>query len=91
MALKNKIHISCKDATLLTCKKQDSALTLKERIQLKIHLFICTVCALFYKQSNLIHNHLTKLNDEQNTDNFIHLEEDKKDALQQMLDTKSKK
>ncbi len=90
MSLKRKIFISCKDATLLTCKKQENAISFKERIQLKIHLFICTVCALFYKQTNLIHEQFTKMNNESHSSS-LHVDETIKINLQQIIDKEIEK
>lgn len=91
MSLKNKILLTCKDATLLTCKMQENAISIRERIQLQIHLLVCKFCALFYKQSNLLHNHLTKLNSENNESNTLQLDETKKAALQLQLDAELEK
>lgn len=52
--MKNRLNISCKKAAYLISKKQESKLTLGERLQLKIHLFICDVCKLFNIQTNHI-------------------------------------
>lgn len=91
MALKNKILLTCKDATLLTCKEQEGAISFKERIQLKIHLLICAMCSLFYKQSALLHNHLTKMNDENYKSVALQLDETEKKALQLQIDAELEK
>ena len=91
MAIKKNIHISCKDATLLTSKKQHNVLSFKEAIQLKIHLAICTMCSLFSKQSNLIHEHLKKMHDENLKTNTLQLDEATKTNLQNKINTELKK
>lgn len=91
MSLKNKILLTCKDATLLTCKEQENAISFREKIQLKFHLLVCKFCALFYKQSNLVHQHLTKMNDESYESNTLQLDETKKTALQLQLDAELEK
>lgn len=48
------LHIDCKTATKMIAQKEDGKLSLKERIQLIIHLFICKVCSLFYKQNKVL-------------------------------------
>ncbi|MFN8282738.1 MAG: hypothetical protein U0U67_05955 [Chitinophagales bacterium] len=86
MSLKNNILLTCKEATLLTCKKQEQAVTVKEKLQLWLHLLICRVCSLFYKQSTLLHEHLTNMHNNQSEFTALHLDEAKKAALQQALD-----
>jgi hypothetical protein len=51
--LKNIIH-NCKEATKLSLKREEQGLSLKERMQLRIHLFFCDACKNFVKQSALI-------------------------------------
>lgn len=48
------LHIDCKTATKMIAQKEEGKLSLKQRIQLIIHLFICKVCALFYKQNKVL-------------------------------------
>jgi hypothetical protein len=49
-----KIQYNCKQATFLIEKKQTGRLTLREKLELKIHLAGCSVCRIFQKQSILI-------------------------------------
>ena len=51
--LKNIIH-NCKQATLLSLKKEEQQLSFKEHFQLGIHLLFCDACKQFIKQSQLI-------------------------------------
>ncbi|MBB5634596.1 hypothetical protein HDF26_002731 [Pedobacter cryoconitis] len=48
--LKNIIY-NCRKATFLIEKKQLTALTVREKIELRIHLTGCSFCRLFQKQS----------------------------------------
>lgn len=48
------LHIDCKTATKMIAQKEDGKLSLKKRIQLIIHLFICKICSLFYKQNKML-------------------------------------
>ncbi|KIO75007.1 hypothetical protein TH53_23095 [Pedobacter lusitanus] len=48
--LKNIIY-NCRKATFLIEKKQITALTLREKVELRIHLTGCSFCRLFQKQS----------------------------------------
>lgn len=49
-----KIIYDCRHATYLIEKKQHTSLTVRERIELYIHLSGCSVCRLFQKQSRWI-------------------------------------
>ena len=46
--------ISCKRATELLSQEQDAPLSTSEKIQLKIHLFICACCEQFRKQLQVL-------------------------------------
>lgn len=87
MSLKSKILLSCKDATLLTCKEQENAITLREKFQLRIHLLVCKFCALFYKQSNEVHKHLTKLHDSTTELPLLQLGDEQKVILQEKINS----
>lgn len=50
--------ISCKKATTFIVKKEEGKLTIKQRLQLWLHLSICSFCKLFLKQNKLISSHL---------------------------------
>jgi hypothetical protein len=47
--------LKCKQATELISQSQDRALTLNERIRLKLHLLICVGCDNCNKQMSFIH------------------------------------
>ena len=61
MGVIKKIQYDCRHATYLIEKKQHTPLTLKERIQLSIHLSGCSVCRLFQRQSRWINRMLRSL------------------------------
>ena len=46
--------IPCTDATFLVSKRQESALTMRERFDLVIHLFLCKSCRRFFEQTRLL-------------------------------------
>ncbi|HEY4288193.1 MAG TPA: hypothetical protein VGN00_13905 [Puia sp.] len=54
MSAIKKIIYNCRHATYLIEKRQHTPLTLKERLQLVIHLSGCSVCRLFQRQSLMI-------------------------------------
>lgn len=49
-----KIAYNCRQATFLIEKKQLSTLTIREKLELKIHLAGCAVCRTFQQQSIVI-------------------------------------
>ncbi|HMH24031.1 MAG TPA: hypothetical protein VK563_19740 [Puia sp.] len=49
-----KIQYDCRHATYLIEKRQHTSLTIRERIELTIHLSGCSVCRLFQQQSRWI-------------------------------------
>lgn len=62
MHLFRKIAYNCRKATFLIEKQQIDRITLREQLELKIHLAGCPVCRTFRQQSILInqmlHHHL---------------------------------
>lgn len=58
--MKNMIY-NCRQATLLIEKQQWARLTIRERVQLKVHLTGCSMCKLFQRQSRLINEQVKKL------------------------------
>lgn len=46
--------ITCKKATYLISKKEEGKLLFTEKIQLHLHLLMCSLCRLFEKQSLFI-------------------------------------
>jgi len=79
-----KIAYNCKKATLLIEKKLISNLTLREKLELKIHLAGCSVCRIFERQSQMINTMVKQLF--VNNTNEIRLDDDFKKDLQQRID-----
>ena len=75
----NRIAFNCKKATLLIEKKQSRVLSLREKLELKIHLAGCSVCRLFEQQSIKI-NRIYKLYFNEAAEN-IKLDDQFKDKL----------
>jgi hypothetical protein len=59
-ALKKIIH-NCKKATFLIDKKLMGRITFREHIELRIHLFGCSMCRLYSKQSHIINKMVQQL------------------------------
>jgi hypothetical protein len=58
----NLLNISCKKATYLVSKKEQGRINLFDRLTLRIHLSICSLCKKFDQQTGFIvrnakHNH----------------------------------
>ncbi|WP_295676615.1 zf-HC2 domain-containing protein [uncultured Mucilaginibacter sp.] len=86
--LKN-IAYNCKEATLLIEKKQGVSLTIREKLELKVHLAGCSACRMFEQQSILINKlvydlfHQSKLNDFKLDDEF---KKQMQDRIEEKLD-----
>ena len=61
MSYLKRIVYNCKKATLLIEKKELGRLTLREFIELRIHLFGCSFCRLYKKQSLMINDMVKEL------------------------------
>jgi hypothetical protein len=76
-----KIIYNCKRATFLVEKKLTDGLTLREKIELRIHLYGCSVCRVFDKQSALINKMVQQLF-KSNNNAEVHLDDTFKQELQ---------
>jgi len=56
-----KIQYNCHKATFLIEKKQHGSITIRERLELKIHLAGCSVCRIFQRQSLAINRMIRNL------------------------------
>ncbi len=54
MGYLKKIIYNCKQATFLIDKKATSRLSFRETIELHIHLYGCSFCRIYKKQSRMI-------------------------------------
>lgn len=61
MGALKKIIYNCKQATFLIEKKLIDRLTMRENIELRIHLTSCAVCRLYGKQSRKINQMVHQL------------------------------
>lgn len=55
--------ISCKKATQYILKREQGRLSIKKRLELWLHLGICSLCKLFFKQNAIINKSLQKSGD----------------------------
>jgi hypothetical protein len=56
-----KTMITCKEATDFISRKEEGKLSLTQRLQLRMHLYICSFCKLFYRQNKIIKNRVAEL------------------------------
>jgi hypothetical protein len=80
-----KIIYNCKRATFLIEKKLIDRLTLREKIELRIHLYGCSVCRMFDKQSAIINKMVQHLFRSSN-DAEVHLDGTFKQELQHRIE-----
>jgi hypothetical protein len=80
-----KIIYNCKRATFLIEKKLIEGLTLREKMELYIHLYGCSVCRIFDKQSALINKMVQQLFKSSNDDK-IRLDDTFKQELQHRIE-----
>ncbi len=62
MKLMNKLMLSCKKATELMEKKNQSSLNPLETVQLFMHTSMCDACSLYERQSHFLDSLLKKQN-----------------------------
>jgi hypothetical protein len=79
-----KIAYNCRKATFLIEKKQEERLTMREKLELKIHLAGCSICRIYEKQSVLIDLMMKKIFKEKQAD--IKLDESYKLDIQKRID-----
>jgi len=80
-----KIVYNCKQATFLIEKKLIGRLTFRETIELRIHLYGCSVCRVFGKQSQMINTMVQQFF--RSTDNpSVRLDDDFKQELQHRIE-----
>ena len=56
-----KIAYNCRKATFLIEKQQIAEITVREKLELKIHLAGCSICVTFMQQSAVINQAVKKL------------------------------
>ena len=84
---KDKIMLTCEEATFLITKSEVEDLGCIKKMQLKMHLAGCSLCRRFKLQSDIINQslkHLEHLNGD-HTHNY-HLPEKKKEELQEIIE-----
>jgi len=61
MSALKKIIYNCRQATLLLEKREFVSLSFRETVELRIHLYGCSVCKLYGKQTQMINSMVQQL------------------------------
>jgi hypothetical protein len=85
-----KIIYNCKQATFLIEKKSFGKISFREMTELRIHLFGCSFCRLYGKQSLIINNMVKELF-RSSTKMEIRLDDHFKKELQARIETELNK
>jgi len=73
---------SCKQASELTSKAQDQPLSLREKISLRTHLMLCTMCRRYAKQIAFISRATQRLSEH---DKNIRLPEESRERIENKI------
>lgn len=87
MNLLQAFKMSCRDATYLHGKQKEGKLSFTEALGLKIHLLLCSLCRLFFKQLDKLEEqaHIFSHTHESNATLDMATKEKMKQALQEEL------
>lgn len=81
------MKLTCDEASAICDKSQYNEASLWEKIQLKIHLFLCKKCGLYAKQNKIMSACLQKLKEEESHKKH-HLNQDEITFMAQELKTR---
>ena len=81
-----KTVYNCKQATLLSLKRDQGAITLFERVKLSYHLLYCDPCCRFIKQSQRLDQAGRELNQLMSSRPPFSLSEAAKDRMQKIIE-----
>jgi len=84
-----RIAYNCRKATFLIEKQQIGKITLREKLELKLHLTGCAICVTFMQQSAVINQMARKLVNRDS--NSLTLDEEFKEQLQKQIDNRLNK
>ena len=73
--------LSCKQASKLLSQSLDRPLTWSEKIQLRLHLFMCNPCTQFKRQLNMLRTAMQRIRNGIEHDNTIKLPLDVKNRI----------
>lgn len=79
--------LTCKQASQLISQSLDQPLSLPQRLQLKVHLFLCGACRRFRQQLHLLRAALQQLRNQIENDRTIQLTPEAKDRITRAINT----
>lgn len=85
--LSKKTLYDCKQATLLSIKREQGAITFFERAKLSYHLFYCDPCRRFIAQSRLLDRAGRELNQSMYSRPPFSLSQEAKERIQKSIET----
>lgn len=77
--------LDCNSATLLMTKQSFDSVSCVERIQLKMHLSVCSFCRAFKKQSDFIQLQIKKWSEVDPDHPVITLSDEQKEKLKERI------
>lgn len=77
---------TCKQASKLISQSLDRPLTWSEKVQLRLHLFICDPCMHFKQQLNMLRTALLKVRSSIENDSTIKLPLDVKNRIMHTIE-----
>ncbi|TWI97131.1 hypothetical protein JN11_03591 [Mucilaginibacter frigoritolerans] len=90
MSYLKRIIYNCKQATFLIDKKATSRLSFREMIELRIHLYGCSFCRIYKKQSRMINEMVQELF-RSSMERDVKLDENFKNELQERIEAELNK
>lgn len=79
--------LTCKQASQLISQSLDHPLSWSERMQLKLHLFICGACNRFNQQLHLLRAALQRIRNQIENDSTIQLPLDAKARIEREIES----
>jgi len=79
--------LTCKQASQLISQSLDHPLSWSQRMQLKLHLLMCSACNRFKQQLHLLRAALKRIRDQIENDSSIQLPSDVKARIERELES----
>ena len=79
--------LSCKESSQLSSQSLDRALSIRERLSLRLHLLICDVCSRFVKQMNLLRLAIRRMTQQTEQDENLVLPPEAKKRIADKIDS----
>jgi len=80
--------LSCKESSQLISQSLDRALSVRERLALRLHLLICDVCSRFVKQMNLLRLAMRRMTQQMEQDEDLKLPPDARKRIADKIESK---